>query len=462
MDRARRTARNLLRDQRGFTLIELLITMMIIAMMASLVLFALYRAQETAKEQKTRSLIAKLDAIVKARWESYKTRRVPIVIPPGKTPIEAARMRLDGLRDLMRMELPDRYTDIVDVTYDSAAKTYDVTTSPAPLYAVPAPPAVFNTYLRRIVAAKTGPAYPSPEYQGAEMLYLIVMTALAEDGDAREVFKADNIGDFDSDGMPEFLDGWRRPIEFLRWAPGFVSDLTIMGYGGQPMSHTPPTNPLRVTIDPTLDPGNPIDMAKLSTLSGAYVGCTAALMAPGDSRFTILGPGDLATITGYQYTGGVATFMFSTPEYTKQLPFALSNIAPGIVVLAPDPFDPAGVYPLYSDKSVEPSGNPPNPNTSIPSFALYPLIYSAGPDVCYGIRSETDVVDPLHPLKYTDNKMYPFYVCTRGVEEPPFMIGEQTISIPGIPPTDKDPFGEPNFVPGGYQDNIHNHMQGLK
>ena len=57
--------------------------MMIIAILASIILFALFRAQETAKEQKTRALIAKLDAIIKSKWESYKTRRVPITIPVG-------------------------------------------------------------------------------------------------------------------------------------------------------------------------------------------------------------------------------------------------------------------------------------------------------------------------------------------------------------------------------------------
>jgi hypothetical protein len=29
------------------------------------------------------------------------------------------------------------------------------------------------------------------------------------------------IGDIDGDKMPEILDAWGKPIEFLRWAPGF-------------------------------------------------------------------------------------------------------------------------------------------------------------------------------------------------------------------------------------------------
>src|SRR5262245_384343 len=64
----------------AFTLVELLITVAIIAIMASTLLFALVRAGEAAKAQKTRSLIAKLNNIIMAKYESYKTRRVPL--PP--------------------------------------------------------------------------------------------------------------------------------------------------------------------------------------------------------------------------------------------------------------------------------------------------------------------------------------------------------------------------------------------
>src|SRR5690606_39906930 len=62
--------------------------------------------------------------------------------------------------------------------------------------------------------------------QGAECLYMIVMYATAN-GEARGLFNENQIGDVDGDGAPEFLDGWGRPINFLRWAPGFESDLQL-------------------------------------------------------------------------------------------------------------------------------------------------------------------------------------------------------------------------------------------
>jgi hypothetical protein len=62
--------------------------------------------------------------------------------------------------------------------------------------------------------------------QGAECLYMVITTATG-DGEARSQFSENNIGDVDGDGAPEFLDGWGNPISFLRWAPGFDSDIQL-------------------------------------------------------------------------------------------------------------------------------------------------------------------------------------------------------------------------------------------
>jgi hypothetical protein len=54
-----------------------------------------------------------------------------------------------------------------------------------------------------------------------------VVTLATGDGEARSLFGEKSIGDTDGDGAPEFLDGWGRPINFLRWAPGFDSLVEI-------------------------------------------------------------------------------------------------------------------------------------------------------------------------------------------------------------------------------------------
>ena len=55
----------------------------------------------------------------------------------------------------------------------------------------------------------------------------MIITLACGDGEARAQFGEHNIGDTDGDGAPEFLDGWGHPISFLRWAPGFDSQIEI-------------------------------------------------------------------------------------------------------------------------------------------------------------------------------------------------------------------------------------------
>jgi prepilin-type N-terminal cleavage/methylation domain-containing protein len=442
MHTARRATRRFLASERGFTLIELLITVSIIAIMASMLLFALYSAQESAKASKTRALITKLDAIIKAKWEAYQTRRVPIVIPPLSPtfgPLDAAKARLDGLRDLMRMELPDRYTDIAEIDNSGAVPVIKRPYGLAmPIAGVP-PSSVLQGYFRRVTAANLAdPNKPSLKFQGAECLYLIVMAALQEEGDSREVFKADNVGDVDADDMPEFLDGWGHPIQFLRWAPGFGSEANIMARGSvDPASESPDLVTLTVS---------PSSAARFSILAGHYVG---GVMADWDNSRDAPAPNSAARITGYTYnpSTNVATFSFASLP-GGGLPFG-GNYPTNAVVLAPDPFDPLGVYPIL-----------PNPT---PTYAIYPLIYSAGGDGCYCVRSETHEgfpplgisSDPDYPLKYRNAGMNPFYLPLCG----------QMMGMPqGVNDTpEREPTMDPYYVRGGtWRDNIHNHMQTLK
>jgi len=189
----------------AFTLIELLIAISIMGILAAAAVFAMVAAQETARETKTRSTITKVHGLMMDRWESYRTRRLPIELPPQ--PSKADEARLKALRELMRMEMPERWTDI--------------TANPITL---PFRPALSQSYLQRYQSVKgeKGADFPTAQYQGAECLYLIITMGPADEVGGIEQFRASEIGDSDADGMPEFLDGWGRPISFLRWAPGFT------------------------------------------------------------------------------------------------------------------------------------------------------------------------------------------------------------------------------------------------
>src|SRR5688572_30618255 len=94
---------------RGFTLVELLISMAIIAILMSMAFGAVWAAQETARKDRSEAMISKLHNVVIDRWESYRTRRVNMSTsaPTGTF------ARLKARRELMRLEMPDRYEDLV-------------------------------------------------------------------------------------------------------------------------------------------------------------------------------------------------------------------------------------------------------------------------------------------------------------------------------------------------------------
>jgi prepilin-type N-terminal cleavage/methylation domain-containing protein len=198
---------NSTRSSRGFTLVELLVVLIIIAILGTVIMFAMFSAQEAARSAKTKNLVSKLNALVMQRYESYIDRRVPLPAPVNKLEQSTFHFRrLQALRELMRMELPDRWTDVRDDPVTGIRR-----------------PAVNRTYLRRVNAANNGAGVNDGDaFQGAECLYLIIAHG-TEDSDALTHFSQSDVGDVDADGLPEFLDGWGRPISFIRWPAGFVS-----------------------------------------------------------------------------------------------------------------------------------------------------------------------------------------------------------------------------------------------
>ena len=139
----------------------------------------------------------------------------------------------------MLMEVPDRWSDVLlnavpaDPTglADARYPFYQDMQGNSPTGRT----SLANIYLRRYAAianldnSLTGNPNTREEIlnnQGAECLYMVITLATG-DGEARSQFGERDIGDTDGDGALEFLDAWGRPIEFLRWAPGFDSSIQI-------------------------------------------------------------------------------------------------------------------------------------------------------------------------------------------------------------------------------------------
>ena len=208
--------------RKAFTLVELLVVVLIVGILATIVLSAMFQAGEAAKAARTRAQIQKIHNLLVPMWEAYRTRRVAIDyalttdinIDPTKTPIslqQAKILRANALYETIRMELPDRKSDVVD--------------GPVTINARPALSAAYKTKVEVLTGSSPSLENWTTDNQGSECLYLILSRIQDGETNGLEFFKDTEIGDLDDDKVPEILDGWGTPIRLLRWAPGFIDGL---------------------------------------------------------------------------------------------------------------------------------------------------------------------------------------------------------------------------------------------
>ena len=242
--------------------------LVLLSLMGGMIVAAVQGVTQTARESRTKSIIAACDAVIQEHYESYKYRPLPVEIPdlfrPGARTgsevgfdalaTEAARVRLMMIRDLQRMELPDRLSDIVSTTGDPSvlrAAINPVVESSGAIVATRddnsqrrmAPvrwygggnddvPAKLAAYRDRIPAflpsppAATGTPFDPTganelTNQGAECLFMIMSTSFVGGTPAIDAIPPQNIGDTDEDGLLEILDGWGQPLVFIRWPVGY-------------------------------------------------------------------------------------------------------------------------------------------------------------------------------------------------------------------------------------------------
>jgi len=209
----------------GFTLVELIVAVSIIVILAGITLRALSMARDSGREYRTKATISKLDRIIREMYASYRNRRVPIDTT-GLDPRTAIGLQLAALRQTILFEMPERYGDVpenpqpVTISYNSVSR---------PLM----PPGASYAYSAVLAGHRSNPA----DNSHAECLYMIVAISNPE---RLEDFQASEIGDTDGDGLPEFVDGWGRPIYFLRWAPQFPdSDIQTIDASDPDFRHDP-------------------------------------------------------------------------------------------------------------------------------------------------------------------------------------------------------------------------------
>ena len=207
-----------------------MVSITILVLLASAVLFGLAGVQRSAKAQRTKSQIARLHEMVIEAWESVEELQTPSP-PAGSTLEAAALLRLKQMRALSRMELPDRGTDVIPAGVDV------IRNNPLPYFGGAAsglagvsPGAI---YYQRFIQRYTRPPNISAsedydwftENASSECLYMIISRLQAAGASGLESLSARDVGDTDTkgpDGMPEILDAWGKPIYFIRWPAGFI------------------------------------------------------------------------------------------------------------------------------------------------------------------------------------------------------------------------------------------------
>ena len=176
----------------AFSLVEVLVTVAIILTLASMTMAAVSVANGSGKKVRTRTVIAKIDAIIMAQYESYAGRSVAATS-------DAARG--EALRTLAKGDLPDTWSTVATL----AAKSESELTPHQRAYV-----AVWKSVDQaQVVVSNASP----------ECLFLAVMHGgLADclDCDSLRI----EVGDTDNDGMPEFLDAWNHPIAFVHAPSG--------------------------------------------------------------------------------------------------------------------------------------------------------------------------------------------------------------------------------------------------
>jgi hypothetical protein len=225
----------------------------------------------------------------------------------GNAVPEHAGRKLDTIRDLMRMEMPDCWNDIGDapLVFPWSSGISWTVNKPGITLNMQAKYLSAKNFLRVKYSESTTDEILA-KYASAKLLYMIVMTHSPE---AAEHFRSDEVARPTEDNLPVFVDGWGNPIKWLRWAPGFDQS---------------PIQPAIVPIDDPSsrlkaaaklpDPINPRRAVRQGTLTSPYTTELGWMLIPLVYSAGPDGIYDISVGEGTYHYSGNPFQVFSTPQ----------------------------------------------------------------------------------------------------------------------------------------------------
>jgi prepilin-type N-terminal cleavage/methylation domain-containing protein len=232
----------------GMTLVELMVVIAVVAVIAAVTIGALMTIPENARTRGTEALIAKLDSKLAQRMSQFTARRESIrplascdVVMANSEPNLA---RVIAIVRTMRQEFPEWFDlsgqpDGIDNNGDSNTDELGELVAdwnPVDVGGTAAPEQALNdlssaalghmAYVQKVIRDNTlrpnGTTFAIshvPATTRAECLFMIITS----DGADTSEFAPSEIGDSDSDGLPEFVDKWGNPIQFFLWPTHYTS-----------------------------------------------------------------------------------------------------------------------------------------------------------------------------------------------------------------------------------------------
>lgn len=256
-------------DRDGFTLIEILIVLTIISILMAGLGVTISKMATQAREAQTIATLRKIDGLIIERLQglerAYDGRDFRLYIerikerlvkgdPANGVPqlhgIADGAVAAAARKDFARDFFPQRFLEMTDVKNSSGQFISDgvpdkiqfdeIYRSRLAWGVAPAGPLAGTTVPFKDVngngALEAGEPYHDPVTQSSALLYFALtrLELFGVPAVGTDAFLTQEVADTDGDGMPEFVDGWGRPLRFYRWPTRLFKPSGLLGTDQQP------------------------------------------------------------------------------------------------------------------------------------------------------------------------------------------------------------------------------------